>query len=143
MRPDRGSSSQSYGFSSSHIWMWELGHKEGWPLKNWYFQTVVLERILESSLGSKEIKPVNPKWNQPWIFIGRSDAEAEAPILWPPDVKSPLIRKDLDAGKHWRQEEKWTTNDEICGWHHWPNGHEFEQAPGEGERQRSLACWVH
>ena len=143
MRPDRGSSSQSYGFSSSHVWMWELGHKEGWALKNWYFQTVVLERILESSLESKEITPVNPKWNQPWIFIGRSDTEAEAPILGPPDVKSSLIRKDLDAGNHWRQEEKWTTNDEMFGWHHWPNGHEFEQAPGEGERQGSLACWVH
>jgi len=134
MRPDRGSSSQSYGFSSSHVWMWKLGHKEGWALKNWYFQTVVLERILESPLENKEIKPAYPKGNQPWIFIGGTDVEAEAPILWLPDVKSRLIRKDPDAGKHWKQEEKWTTKDEMVGWHHWLNEHEFEQAEGEGER---------
>ena len=95
----KGLNSQSYGFSSSHVQMWELDHKEGWASKNWCFQTVVLEKTLESSLDSKEIKPVNPKGNQLWIFIGRTDAEAEAPILWPPDAKSPLTGKDPDAGK--------------------------------------------
>ena len=104
---DKGPYSQSYGFSSSHVWMWELDHKEGWALKNWCFQTVVLEKTLESPLDSKEIKPVvNPKENQSWIFIIRTDAEAETPILWSPDTKSWLTRKDLDAGKVWRQEEK-------------------------------------
>ena len=96
---NKGPSSQGYGFSSSHVWMWELDHKEGWKLKNWYFLVVVLEKTLESPLDSKEIKPVNPKGNQPWIFIGRTDAEAA--VLWPPDVKSQLIGKDLDAGKDW------------------------------------------
>ena len=99
---DKGPSSQSYGFSSSHIWMWELDHKEEWMLKNWCFWIVVLEKTLKSSSDSKEIKPVNPKGNQSWIFIGRTDAEAEAPILWPPDTKSQLIGKDPDAGKDWR-----------------------------------------
>ena len=103
---DKGPSSQSYGFSSSHVWMWELDHKEGWAQKNWCFWTVVLEKTLESPLDSKEIKPVNPRGNQPRIFIGRTDAEAEAPILWPPDVKIWLIRKDPDAEKDWRQEER-------------------------------------
>ena len=103
---DKGPSSQSYGFSSSHVWMWELDQKEGWC-----FQTVVLEKTLESPLDSKEIKPVNPKGSQPWIFIGRSDAEA--PILWPPDSKSRLIEKDPDAGKDWRQKEKWVAEDEM------------------------------
>ena len=98
--------SQSHCFSSSHVWMWELDHKEGWAPKNWCFQTVVLEKTLESSLDRKEIKPVNPKGNQPWIFIGRTDTEVEAPILWPPDVKSQLIGKNPDAGKEWGQEEK-------------------------------------
>ena len=97
--------SQSYVFSSSHVWMWELVHKEGWALKNWCFWTVVLE-ILESPLDSMEIKPVNPNWNQLWIFFGRTDAEAEAPVLWPPDAKSRLIRKDSDAGKNWRQKRR-------------------------------------
>ena len=107
--------------------MWELDHKEGWTLKNWYFQTVVLEKTLESPLESKEIKPVNPKGNQPWIFTGRTDAEAEAetPKLWPSDGKSQLIGKDPDAGKDWRQEEKGATEDEMTGWHHQLNGHEF------------------
>ena len=95
-----------------------------------YFQTMVLEKTLESPLDNKEINPVNPKGNQPWIFIGRTDAEAEALIFWPPDVKSRLIRKDPDAGKDWRQEDKGTTEDEVVWWHHWFNGHEFEQAPG-------------
>ena len=103
-------SSQSYGFfSSSHIQMWELDHKEGWVPKTWCFQTVVLEKILESPLDCKEIKPVNPKGNQPWLFIGRTYTEAETPIFWPPDVKSRLIGKDLDAGKNWGQEYKGTS----------------------------------
>ena len=132
---------QSYDFSSSHVWMWELDHKEGWVLKNWCFWTLVLEKTLESPLGCK-IKPVDPKGNQSWIFTGRTDAEAEAPILWPPDVKTWLIRKDLNAGKDWRQEENGTTEDKMVGWPQWLNGHEFEQALGDGEgRQGSLACY--
>jgi len=119
--------------------MWEFDHKEGWALKNWYFRTVVLKKTLESSLDSKEIKVVNPKGNQPWIFIRRTDAEAEAPILWSPNVKKRLIGKDPDAGKDWRKEEKGTTEDEMVGWHHWLYGHEFEQAPEVGDRQGSLA----
>ena len=137
---NKGPSSQSYGFSRSHVWMWELDHKEGWVPKNWWFWTLVLEKMPESPLDCKDIKPVNCKGNQSWIFIGRTDAEAEAPILWPSDVKNQLIRKDLDAGKDWRQEKKGTTEDEIVGWHHQLNGHEFEQAPGDGEGQGSLAC---
>ena len=124
-------------FSSSHVWMWELDHKEGWVLKNWCFQTVVLEKSLESPLESKEIKPVNPKGNQPWIFIGRIDAEA--PILWPSDAKCQVIGKAPDAGKDWGKEEK-GTEDEIVSWHHQLNRHEFEQTLGDGEGQGSLAC---
>ena len=120
--------------------MWELDYKESWAPKNWCFWTVVLEKTLESPLDSKDIKPVNPKGNQPWIFIGRADAEAEVPTIWPPDMKSRLIRKDPDAGKDWRQEEKEMTEDEIVGWHHQLNGHEFEQALGDGDGQGSLAC---
>ena len=123
---NKGQSSQSYGFSSSHVWMWELDHKEGWMPKNCCFWTVVLEKTLESSLDCKEIKSVNPKGYQPWIFIGRTDAEAEAPILWPPDVKRRLAGKDPDAGKDWRQEEKGTAEEEMVGWHHRLDGHEFE-----------------
>ena len=125
--------------------MWELDHKEGWALKN-CFQTVVLEKTLESPLDFKEIKPVNPKGNQFWLFVGGTDAEAKAPILWPIDAKSQLIGKDLDAEKDWRQEEKGTTEDEMVGWHHWINGHEFEETPGDGEGQGSLVCcspWGH
>ena len=118
-------SSQSYGFSSSHVWMWELDYSESWAPKNWCFWTVVLQKTLESPLDCKEIQIVHPKGNQSWIFIGRTDAEAEAPILWPPDVKNWLIGKDADAGKDWRQEEKGMTEDEIVGWHHQLNGHEF------------------
>ena len=118
---NKSPTSQSYGFSSSHVWMWELDNKEGWALKNWYFQTVVLEKTLESSLDSKKIKPVNRKGNQTWIFIGRTDAEA--PILWPSDVKSQLTGKDPDAEKDWRQVEKGTTEDEMFGWHHRLDGH--------------------
>ena len=126
--------------------MWELDHKEGWAPKNWCFWTVVLVKTLESPLNSKEIKPVNPKGNQTWIFIGRTDAEAEVPILWPPDAKSQFIRKDPDAGKDRRQEEKGTTEDKMVVRHHQLNGHGFEQAPGDGEGQGSLACcspWGH
>ena len=125
--------------------MWELNHKESWVLKNRCLWIVVLEKTLENPLDWKEIKPVNPKGDQSWIFTGRTDAEAETPILWPPDVKSQLIRNDYDAGKDWRQEEKGMTN-EIVGWHHWLNGHEFEQAPGDGEGQGSQVCfspWGH
>ena len=143
---DKVSSSQSYGFSSNQVWMWELDHKESWAPKNWCFWTVVLEKTLESPLDCKEIQLVHPKGNQSWIFIGRTDAKAEAPILWPPDVKSWLIWKDPDAGKDWRQEKKGMTEDEMVGWHHWLNGHEFEQAPGVADGQGSLACcsqWGH
>ena len=105
-------------FSSSPVWMWELEHKEGWAPKNQCFQTVVLKKTLESSLERKEVKPVNPKGNQPWIFFGRTDPEAEAPILWPPDVKSQPIGKDPDAGKDCGQEEKWVTEDNMFEWHH-------------------------
>ena len=123
---NKGPSSQSSGFSSSHVWMWELDYKESWVLKNWCFWTVVLEKTLESPLDCKEIQPVHPKENQSWIFIGRTDAEAETPILWPPDAKNWLTGKDPGAGKDWRQEEKGMTEDEMVGWHHWLNGHEFE-----------------
>ena len=122
----KGLSSQSYGFSSSHVWMWELDYKESLAPKNWCFWTVVLEKTLESPLDCKEIKPVHPKGNQSWIFTGRTDAEAEIPILWPPDGKNQLIGKNPDAGKDWRQEEKGMTEDETVGWHHWLNGHEFK-----------------
>ena len=121
-----GVHSQSYGFSDSHVQMWEMDHKEGWVPKNWCFWTVVLEKTLESPLDSKEIQPVNPKGNQSWIFIGRIDAEAETPIFWPLDAKNWLIGKHPDAGKDWRQEEKRTTEDEMVGWHHRLYGHEFE-----------------
>ena len=125
--------SQSYGFSSSHVWMWELDHKESWAPKNWCFWTVVLETTLESPLDWKEIKPINPKGNQSWIFIGRTDAEAETPILWPPDAKNWLTGKDSDAGKDWGQEEKGMTEDEMVVWHHQLNGYEFKKAPGVGD----------
>ena len=127
----------NYGVSSSHVWMWEFDHQEGWAWKNWYFWTAVLEKTLESPLDCKEIQPVNPTGNQSWIFIGRADVEA--PILWPPDAKNWLIGKDPDAGKDWRQEEKGITEDVVVGWDHWLNGHEFEQAPGVGDGQASAA----
>ena len=138
---DKGPYSQSYGFSSSHVWMWELDHKKGWVPKNWCFWTVVLEKALESPL---DIKPVNPKGNQSWIFIGRTDAKA--PILCPPEVKNWLTEKDPDAGKDWRQEEKGTTEDKMIRWHHQLYGHEFQQALGGGKGQGSLASyspWGH
>ena len=130
--------SPSYGFSSSHAWMWELDHKEGWALKNWCLQTVVPEKTLESPLDSK-IKPINPKGKQTSIFIGRTDAENEVPILWPPDVNSWFIGKHPVAGKDWGREEKATTEDKMVGWHHQLNGHESEQTLGASEGQGSLA----
>ena len=137
---DKGPSSQSYSFSSSHVWMWELDYKENWALNNWCFWTVVLEKTLESPLDCKKIQPVPPKGNQSWIFIGKTDAKAEAPILWPPHAKNWLTGKDPDPGKDQRQEEKGITEGEIVGWHHQLDGHEFEQAPGVGDGQRSLVC---
>ena len=122
---NKGPSSQGYGFSSSHVWMWELDHKESWVLKNWCFWTVVLEKTLESPLDWKGIQPVNPKGNGPWIFIGRTDAEDEALILWPPDVKNWLIWKDPDTRKDWRWKEQGITV-EMVGCHHQLDGHEFE-----------------
>ena len=121
---NKGPSTQSYGFSSSHVWLWELGHKESWEPKNWCIWTVVLEKTVESHLDCKSIQSVYPKGNQSWIFIGRTDVEAETPVLWPSDVKSWLLWKDSDAGKDWRQEEK-MEEDEVVGWHHQLNGHEF------------------
>ena len=118
-------SSQGYVFSSSHVWMWELDYKESWELKNWWFWTVVLEKTLESPLDCKEIQPVHTKKDQSWVFIGRTDVEAETPIFWPPDAKSWLTGKVSDVGKDWKQEEKGTTEDEMAEWHHWLNGHEF------------------
>ena len=112
--------------SSSHVWMWELDHKDDWAPKNWCFRIVMLEKTLETLLNSKEIKPVNSKGYQPWIFIGRTYAEAESPILWRPDTESWLIGKHPDAGKDWGQEEKEVTEDEMVGWHHRLNGHESE-----------------
>ena len=132
--------SQGYGFSSGHVWMWELDHQESWVPKNWCFWIVVLEKMFESPRDSREIKPINPKGNQPWIFIGRTDAKAEAPIFWPPDGKSLLTGKDPDAGKDWGQEEKGAAEDELVGWHHWLSGREFEQTLGDSEGQGSLVC---
>ena len=126
-------SSQGYGFSSGHIWMWELDYKESWVPKNWPFWTVVLEKTLESSLDCKEI-------DQSWMFIGRTDAEAETPIPWPPDVKSWLTGKDPDAGKDWGQEEKRLTEDEMVEWHNRINGHGFGWTLGVGDRQGGLVC---
>ena len=122
---------QSYGFSSSHVQMWELDHKKDWVWKNWCFKTVVLKKTLESPLTCEEIKPVNTEGNQPWILIGRTDPEAEAPILWLPNVKTRLIGKDLDAVKDWRQKQKGVAEDEIVAWHHQLNWNEREQTPGD------------
>ena len=122
---NKGPSSQGYDFSSSHVWMWELDYKESWGPKNWCFWTVVLEKTLDSPLDCEETQPVHPKGNQSWVFIGRTDVEAEILLFWPPDVKNWLIWKDPDVGKDWRQEEKGMTEDEMVGWHHWLNGHEF------------------
>ena len=120
--------------------MWKLDYKESWARKNWCFWTVVLEKTLESPLDCKEIQPVHPKGDHSWVSIGRTDVEAETPILWPPDAKNWLIgKKDPDARKDWRQ-EKGTTEDEIVGWHHWLNGHGFGWTPGVGDRQGGLVC---
>ena len=127
-------------FSSRHAWVWELDHKEGWAPKNWCFWTVVLEKTLESHLDYKDIQPVHSKGDQSWAFIGRTDVEAETPILWPPDGKSWLIWKDPDAGKDWGQEEKGTTEKQMVGRHHRLNGHEFGWTPGVGDEQGDLAC---
>ena len=133
-------SSQSFGFSSNHVWMWELDYKESWAPKNWRFWTVVLEKTPESPLGNKEIQPVHPKGDQSWVFTGRTDVEAETPVLWPPDVKSWVIWKNPDAGNDWRWEEKGTTEDEMIGWPHQLNEPKFEQTLGDSEGQGNLAC---
>ena len=138
-------SGQGYGFSSRHVWMWELDYKESWK-QNWCFLIVVLEKTLESPLDYKEIQLVHPKGDESWMFIWRTDVEAETPILWPPDVKSWLIWKDPDAGKDWEQEEKGTTEGEMVGWHHRLNGHGFRWTSGLGDGQGGLACcssWHH
>ena len=132
---NKGLSSQGYGFSNSHVWMWELDYTESWALKSWCFWTVVL-----SPLDCKEIQTVHSKGDQPWVFIGRTDTKAETPILRPPHAKSWLIGKDPDAGKDWGQEEKGTTEDEMAGWHHQLNGHGFGWTPGVGDGQGGLAC---
>ena len=120
--------------------MWQLNYKESWAQKNWCFWTVVLEKTFESPLDSKEIQPVHPKGDQSWLFIGRTDAEAETPILWPPEAKSWLIGKDPDAGKDWGQEEKGATEDKLVGWYHWLNGHGFGWTPVVGDGQGGLVC---
>ena len=137
---DKGLSSQSYGFSSSHVWMWELDCEESWVLKNWCFWTVVLEKTLESPLDCKEIQPVCSKGDQSWLFIGRTDTKAETLILWPPHAKSCLIGKDPDAGRDWGQDEKGTTEDEMAGWHHRLDGRGFGWTPGVSDGQGGLAC---
>ena len=132
--------------SSGHVWMWELDCEESWALKKWCFWTVVLEKTLESPLDCKEIQSVHPKGDQSWVFIGRTDAKAENPILWLPHGKSWLIGKDSDSGRDWGQEEKGTTEDEMSGWHHWLDGREFEWTPGVGDGQGGLVCcdsWDH
>ena len=123
---NKGPSSQGCGFPSGRVWIWKLDYEESWVPKNWCFWAVVLEKTLESPLNCKEIQPVHPKRNQSWIFIVRIDAEAETPILWPPDVKNWFIWKDPDAGKNWRQDEKGTAEDQMVGWHHQLDEHKFE-----------------
>ena len=135
-----------YGFSSGHVWMWELDCEESWALKNWCFWTMVLEKTLESSLDCKRIQPVHSKGDQSWVFFGRTDAKAEPPVLWPPHAKSWLIWKDPDAGRDWGREEKGMTEDEMAGWHHQLDGQEFGWTPGVGDGQGGLACcdsWGH
>ena len=122
---NKGPSSKGYGFSNSHVWIWELDYKESWVLKNWCFWTVVLEKTLESPLDCKEIQPVHSEGDQSWVFIGRTDVKSETPKFWPPDAKNWLIWKDPDSGKDWGWEKKGTTEDEMVGWHHQFNGHEF------------------
>ena len=136
---NKGPSSQGYGFSSGHVWMWELDCEESWVPKNWCFWTVVLEKMLKSPLYCKEIQPVYPKGDQSWVFTGRTNVEAETPVLWLPDVRSWLIWKDPDAVKDWGHEEKGMTEDEMVGWHHWLNGHGFGWTLGVGDGQGGLA----
>ena len=131
-------SSQGYGFSSVYVWMWELDCEESWASKNWCFWTVMLEKTLASPLDCKEIQPVHSKGHQSWVFTGRT--EAETLILWPPHVKNWLTGKDPDAGRDWGQEEKGTTEDEMAGWHHWLDAHEFGWTLGVGDGQGGLAC---
>ena len=123
---NKGPSGQGYGFSSGHEWMWELDSEESWALKNWCFWAVVLEKTLESPLDCKRSNQIHPERDKSWVFIGRADAEAETPVLWPPHAKSWLIGKDPDAGREWGQEEKGMTEDEMAGWYHRLDGHEFE-----------------
>ena len=137
---NKGPSSQSYGFPSGHVWMWELDCEESWALNNWCFWTVVLEKTLESPLDCKEIQPVHPKGDQSWVFIGKTDVEAETPILWPPHAKSWLIEKEPDAGRDWGQEEKGITEDEMAGWHHRLDEHGFGWTLGVGDGQGGLVC---
>ena len=137
---NKGPFSQGYGFSSGHVWMWELDYKESWVLKNWCFWAVVLEKPLESPLDCKEIQPVHPKGDQSWVFIGRTEIETETPILSAPDVKSWLIWKYSHAGKDWGLEKKWMTEDVTVGWHHWLDGHRFGWTPGVGDGQGGLVC---
>ena len=142
----KGPSSQGYGFSADHVWMWELDCEESWALKNWCFWTVVLEKTLESPLDCKKIQPVHFEGDQPWDFFGRYDAKAETPVLWPPHAKSWLIGKDSDAGRNWGKERKRKTEDEMAGWHHWLDGLESEWILGVGDGQGGLACcdsWGH
>ena len=138
-----GPSSQGYGFSCGHVWMWELDCEESWAPKNWCFWTVVLEKTLESPLDCKEVQPVHSKGDQPWVFFGRNDAKAETPVLWPPHAKSWLIGKDSDAGRSWGQEEKGTTKDEMAGWHHRLDGCESEWTPGVGDGQGGWRAAIH
>ena len=143
---NKGPSSQGCGFTSGHGWMWELDCEEKWMLKNWCFWTMVLEKTLESPLDCKEIQPVRLKGDQSRVFIGRTDVEAETPILWPPDAKGWLIWKDPDAGKDSGQEDKGMTENEMVGWHQWLNGHGFRWTPGVDDGQGGLACcgsWGH
>ena len=136
----KGLHSQSYGFSSSHVWIWYLDYNERWVQNNWCFWIVVLNKTLESPLDCKEIQPVHSERDQSWDFFGRNDAKAETPVLWPPHVKSWLTGKDPDAGKDCRQEEKGMTEDEMVGWHHWLDGHRFGWTLGIGDGQGGLAC---
>ena len=138
---NKGPSSQGYGFSSGHVWMWDLDCEESWAPKNWCFWSVVLEKTPESPLDCKEIHPVHSEGDQPWDFFGRNDAKAETPVFWPPDAKSWLIGKDSDAGRDWGQEEKGMTEDEMAGWHHWLDGRESEWTLGFGDGHGGLACW--
>ena len=133
-------SHQGYGFSSSHVWTWDLDYKDNWVPKNWCFWTVVLEKTLESPLNCKEIHPVHPEGDQSWVFIERTDVEVETPIFWSPDAESWLIWKDPDAGKDWRWEEKGMTEDEMVGWHHRLNGQRFGWTLWVGDGQGGLVC---